>query len=69
MGLEDLSDPWSGFHSFYSIGRQSPLTDIRGPGGEINKKTAYIQARSSVARALEINGERHAKLKEKQKWV
>ena len=24
--------------------------------GEINKKTAYIQARSSMARALEING-------------
>ena len=33
---------------------------------EINKKTAYIQARSSMARALEING-KHAKLKEKQK--
>ena len=24
--------------------------------GEINEKTAYIQARSSMARALEING-------------
>ena len=24
--------------------------------GEINEKTAYIQARSSTARALEING-------------
>ena len=34
---------------------------------EINKKTAYIQARSSMARALEVNGKR-AKLKEKQKW-
>ena len=31
------------------------LTDICGPG-EINEKTAYIQARSSMARALEING-------------
>ena len=31
------------------------LTDILGPG-EINEKTAYIQARSSMARALEING-------------
>ena len=29
--------------------------DSCGPG-EINKKTAYIQARSPVARALEING-------------
>ena len=34
---------------------------------EINEETAYIQARSSMARALEING-KHAKLKEKQKW-
>ena len=31
------------------------LTDICGPG-EINEKTAYIQARSSMARALEVNG-------------
>ena len=35
--------------------------------GEIDEKTAYIQARSSMARTLEING-KHAKLKEKQKW-
>ena len=32
------------------------LTDTCGPGGEINEKTAYIQARSSMARALEIFG-------------
>ena len=31
------------------------LTDICGPG-EINEDTAYIQARSSMAIALEING-------------
>ena len=31
------------------------LTDIHGPG-EINEETAYIEARSSMARALEING-------------
>ena len=30
-------------------------TDFCGPG-DINKKTAYIQARSSMARALEVNG-------------
>ena len=29
--------------------------DTCGPG-EINEKTAYIQARSSMARTLEING-------------
>ena len=31
------------------------LTDFFGPG-EINKKTAYIQARSFMARTLEVNG-------------
>ena len=30
-------------------------TDICGPG-EINEKAAYIQARSSMARVMEING-------------
>ena len=30
-------------------------TDVCGPG-EINKKTAYIQARSFMARTLEVNG-------------
>ena len=30
-------------------------TDICGPG-EIHEKTAYIQARSSMARAMEVNG-------------
>ena len=32
------------------------LTDILGPG-EIDEKTAYIQARSSMARVMEVNGE------------
>ena len=27
--------------------------------GEINEKTAYIQARSTMARALEVNGKAH----------
>ena len=35
--------------------KKNLLTDICGPG-EINEKTAYIQARSSMARALEVNG-------------
>ena len=30
-------------------------TDIHGPG-EIDEKAAYIQARSSMARTLEVNG-------------
>ena len=35
--------------------------------GETDKTAVYIQARSSMARTLEVNG-KHAKLKEKQKW-
>ena len=35
--------------------KKNLLTDTCGPG-EINEKTAYIQARSSMARTLEING-------------
>ena len=32
------------------------LTDIHVVRGEIDEKTAYIQARSSMARAMEVNG-------------
>ena len=31
-------------------------TDICGPGERLTRKTGYIQARSSMARALEVNG-------------
>ena len=43
------------FHTIYSIGRKTSRR-IYVVRGEINKKAAYIQARSSVARALEVNG-------------
>ena len=36
--------------------------------GEIDEKAAYIQARSFMARVMEVNG-KNAKLKEKQKWA
>ena len=36
--------------------------------GETDEKTAYIQARSSMARELWKSMGKHAKLKEKQKW-
>ena len=43
------------FHTIYSIGEKTSRRKnvVRG---EINKKTAYIQARSSMARALDVNG-------------
>ena len=54
-GSRDLSAPWTGFHSVYSIGRKTSRR-IYVVRVEINKKTAYIQARSFVARTLEDNG-------------
>ena len=41
-------------NSLYSK-KKKLLTDICGPG-ETNEETAYIQARSSMARAMEVNG-------------
>ena len=66
-GSRDLSDPWTGSTQFTLLEEKKLLTDTCGPG-EIDEKTAYIQARSSMARALEIMG-KHAKVKEKQKVV
>ena len=43
------------FHTIYSIGRKSSRR-IYVVQGEIDEKTAYIQARSSMARFMEING-------------
>ena len=48
-GSRDLSDPWA------AIGRNLP-TDKFGPVREINKRTAFIHARSSMARTPEVNG-------------
>ena len=36
--------------------KKNLLTDICGPGGETDKKAVNIQAISSMARTLEING-------------
>ena len=54
MGSRDLSDPWTGFTQFTLLEEKPP--DGYMWSGEINKKTAYIQARSSMARALKVNG-------------
>ena len=43
------------FHTIYIIGRNTSRR-IYVVREEINKKTAYIQARSSKARTLEVNG-------------
>ena len=54
-GSRDLSDPWTGFTQFTVLEETSRRIYV--VRGEINKKTVYIQARSSMARTLEINGE------------
>ena len=54
-GSRDLSDPWTGFTQFTLLEEKAPNGHML-VRGEINEETAYIQARSSMARALEING-------------
>ena len=65
-GSRDLSDPWTGFTQFTLL-EEKPPNEQMWSGVEINEKTAYIHARSFMARTLEVNG-KNAKLKEKQKW-
>ena len=54
-GSRDLSDPWTGFTQFTLLEEKSSRR-IYVVRGEIHEKTAYIQARSLMARALEVNG-------------
>ena len=56
------------FHTIYSTRRQSSWR-IYVVRGEMNEETAYIQARSSMARGMEVNGkERQAEGKAKMGW-
>ena len=55
-GSRDLSDPRTGFTQFTQL-EENLQTDICGPG-EINEKTADIQARSFMARTLGEKWER-----------
>ena len=64
-GSRDLSDPWTGFTQFTLLDEKSSRR-IHMVRGEINEKAAYIQARSSMARVMEVNGkERQAEGKAK----
>ena len=51
----DLSDPWTGFTQFTLL-EEKPSEGYMWSGEETNEKTAYIQARSFMARNLENNG-------------
>ena len=54
-GSRDLSDPWTGFTQCTLLEEKTPDGYMLS-GGESNEKAPYIQARSSMARALEVNG-------------
>ena len=54
-GSRVLSDPWTGLHTIYFT-RWKSSWRIYVVRGEIDEKTAYIQARSSMARVMEVNG-------------
>ena len=53
-GSRNLSDPWTGFTQFTLL--EEKPRDGYVVRVDINKKTAYIQARLFMARALEVNG-------------
>ena len=64
-GSRDLSDPWTGFTQFTLLDEKAP-DGYMWSGGRLTKKAAYIQARSSMARVMEVNGkERQAEGKTK----
>ena len=54
-GSRDLSDPWTGFTQFTLL-EETPPDGYMWSGEKINEKTADIQARSFMARNLEVNG-------------
>ena len=54
-GSRDLSDPWTGFTQFTLL-EEKPPDGYMWSGERLTRKTAYIQARSFMARALEVNG-------------
>ena len=55
-GSRDLSDPWTGF-TLFTLLEEKAVHGYMWPGGEIDEKTADIQARSFLfmARNLEDN--------------
>ena len=54
-GPRDLSDPWTGFTQFTLLEKEPP-DGYMWSGRRLTQKTADIQARSSMARTLEVNG-------------
>ena len=66
MGLETVSDFWTGFTQFTLL-EGKPPDGYMWSGEEINEETAYIQPDHLWPELWKSMG-KHAKLKEKQKW-
>ena len=62
----DLSDPWTGFHTIYSIGRKAP--DRYMWSGERLTRKQLTSRPDHLWPALWKSMGKHAKLKEKEKW-
>ena len=54
-GSRDLSDYWTGFTQFILL-EEKPPNGYMWSRERLTRKTAYIQARSFMARTLEENG-------------
>ena len=54
-GSRDLSDPWTGFTQFTLLHEKAP-DGHTWSGGRLTRKQLNIQARSSMARVMEVNG-------------
>ena len=57
-GSRDSSESWTVFTQFILL-EEKPPDGYMWSRGKLTRKTAYIQARSSMARALEVNGKTH----------
>ena len=55
-GSRDLSDPWTGFTQFTLL-EEKPPDGYMWSGRRLTRKQLYIQAISSMARVMEVNGE------------
>ena len=66
-GSRDLSDSWTGFTQFTLLEEKPPDGNMWS-GGETDKKAADIQARSSMARALDEIWKK-CQAEEKHKWA
>ena len=67
-GSRDMSDYWTCFTQYYSIGRKTVQTDICGPGRDWQEKQLTSRPYHLWTELWTRKVGRNAKLKERQKW-